>query len=149
MAWPAPSRPTTSGNLPIASSSPSSWNEWLAGVVVPPPADGLPAYTKNLEIDLEPSGPSIDTYLEVELVDEGSTIVHIRIQKWYQPDLDQHLFETSRKIERKHGKMPMVAVFLMWPPAEGPGMTGRFEERDATGKVTRVFTYTDPKGRGS
>ena len=72
----------------------------------------------------------------------GKTIVHIRIQKWYQPDLDRHLFEESRKIERKYGKMPMVAVFLMWPPAEGPGMTGRFEERDATGKVTHIFTYT-------
>jgi hypothetical protein len=36
----------------------------------------------------------------------------------------------------------MVLVFLLWPPAEGPGMTGRFEERDARGKVQRVFTYT-------
>ena len=36
----------------------------------------------------------------------------------------------------------MVAVCLMWPPAEGPGMTGRFEEQDATRKVTRTFTYT-------
>jgi len=80
--------------------------------------------------------------LKVELSADEMVIVHIRIQKSYQPDLDRHLFEASRKIERKHGKMPMVAVFLMWPPAEGPGMTGRFEEHDATGKVTRIFTYT-------
>jgi len=120
----------------------SSWNEWLAGVVVPPPADGLPAYTRNLEIDLEPAEPSIDTYLQVELPGDETTFVHIRIQKVYQPDLDRHLFDVSRKFERKHGKMPMVAVFLMRPPAEGPGMTGRFEEHDATGKVTRTFTYT-------
>jgi hypothetical protein len=119
----------------------SSWDEWLAGVVVPPPAEDLPDYARNLEIDLEPSEPSIDAYLQVETRDEGTKIIHIRIQKWYQPDLDQHLFEVSRKFERKHGKMPMVGVFLMWPPAEGPGMTGRFEERDATGKVTRSFTY--------
>jgi hypothetical protein len=120
----------------------SSWNEWLAGVVVPPPAGDLPSYAKNLDIDLEPSGESIDTYMRVGLRAGGTMIVHIRIQKWYQPDLDRHLFEASRKIERKHGQMPMVAVFLMWPPAEGPGMTGRFEERDAAGKVTRSFTYT-------
>jgi hypothetical protein len=120
----------------------SSWDEWLAGVVVPPPAEDLPAYTRNLDINLEPSGPSIDCYLDVKWKTGEAGIVHIRIQKWYQPDLDRHLFEASRKIERKHGKMPIVAVFLMWPPAEGPGMTGRFEERDARGKVRRVFTYT-------
>ena len=120
----------------------SSWDEWLAGVVVPPPAGDRPEYTKDLEIDLEPSGPSIDTHFQVGLTGGGTMIVHIRIQKCYQPDLDRHLFEASRKVERKHGKMPMVGVFLMWPAAEGPGMTGRFEERDATGKVTRVFTYT-------
>jgi hypothetical protein len=127
------------GDRLVASSS---WDEWLAGVVVPPPAGGLPAYTRDLDIDLEPSGPSIDAYLKVGLRSGETTIVHIRIQKWYQPDLDRHLFEASRNFERKHGKLPMVAVFLMWPPAEGPGMTGRFEERDATGRVTRIFTYT-------
>ena len=142
MAWPAPSRPTRSENWAIASSTSSSWDEWLAGVVVPPPAGDLPAYTKNLDINLEPSGPSIDTHLQVGSPAGGTTIVHIRIQKWYQPDLDRHLFEASRKVERKHGKMPMVVVILMWPPAEGPGMTGRFEEHDAKGKVTRIFTYT-------
>jgi hypothetical protein len=127
------------GDRLVASSS---WNEWLAGVVVPPPAGDLPAYTRHLDIDLEPSGPSIDIYLKVELSAGETTFVHIRIQKVYQPDLDRHLFDVSRKFERKHGKMPMVAVFLMRPPAEGPGMTGRFEERDATGQVTRTFTYT-------
>ncbi len=127
------------GDRLVASSS---WNEWLVGVVAPPPAGDPPAYTRNLDIDLEPSGPSIDTYMNVGLPADETAIVHIRIQKWYQPDLDRHLFEASRKIERKLGKMPIVAVFLMWPPAEGPGMTGRFEEHDATGKVTGIFTYT-------
>ncbi len=120
----------------------SGWAEWLAGVAVPPPAPGLPDYTKDLEIDFEPSGPSIDTHMVVGRKGGGEAIVHVRLQKWYQPDLDRHLFEESRKLERRHGTMPMVLVFLMWPPAEGPGMTGRFEERGADGKVKRVFTYT-------
>ncbi len=119
-----------------------SWAEWLAGVVVPPLAPDMPAYTKDLEIDLEPSGPSIDTHASAKMHDGRSAIVHLRIQKWYQPDLDRHLFEESRKLERKHGSMPIVAVFLLWPPAEGPGMTGRYEERDAKGNVKRIFTYT-------
>jgi hypothetical protein len=120
----------------------SGWADWLAGVVVPPPAPGVPDYTKNVEIDFEPSGPSIDTHMKAGMVGGGEAIIHLRIQKWYQPDLDRHLFEESCKIERKFGKMPMVLVFLMWPPAEGPGMTGKFEERNAKGKVKRVFTYT-------
>jgi hypothetical protein len=120
----------------------SGWAEWLAGVEVPPPAPGLPDYARNLEVDLEPSGPSIDTHARVGLVGGGEAIVHIRIQKWYQPDLDRHLFHESRKLERKFGKMPMVLVFLLWPPAEGPGMTGRFRERDAKGRVKRTFSYT-------
>jgi hypothetical protein len=120
----------------------SSWAEWLAGVAVPLPAPGLPDYTKNLEIDFEPSGPSIDTHMKAGLIGGGTAIIHLRIQKWYQPNLDRHLFEESRKLERKHGMMPMVMVFLMWPPAEGPGMTGKYKERDAKGKVKRVFNYT-------
>ncbi len=119
----------------------TSWANWLEGVVVPPPAPGLPEYSKNLEMDFERSGPSIDTHMKVGMAGGGESIVHLRFQKWYQPDLDRHLFEESCKIERKFRKMPMVVVFLMWPPAEGPGTTGRFEERDANNKVKRVFTY--------
>lgn len=120
----------------------TSWADWLAGVTVPPPAPGLPDYTKDLEIDFEPSGPSIDTYMKVGRKGGGHEYIHLRIQKWYQPNLDRHLFEESKKLERKYGQMPIVVVVLMWPPAEGPGMTGRFEERNAKGKVKRVFTYT-------
>jgi hypothetical protein len=120
----------------------ADWSAWLAGVVVPPPAPGMPEYTKNLDIDFEPSSPAIDTHMEATLMNGTKTFIHLRLQKWFQPDLDRHLFESSRKLERKYGTMPMVLVFLMWPPAEGPGMTGKFEEHDAQGNVKRVFTYT-------
>jgi hypothetical protein len=128
--------------LADALVSAPSWADWLAEVVVPPPAPGMPDYTKDLEIDFEPSGPSIDTHFRAGLTGGGEVIIHLRIQKWYQPNLDRHLYEESRKLERKHGKMPKVFVFLLWPPTEGPGMTGRFEERNARGKLKGVFTYT-------
>jgi hypothetical protein len=120
----------------------ASWDDWLEGVAKPPPTPGLPEYARNVEIGFERSEPSIDTHARATLQNGEEAIIHLRIQKWYQPDLDRHLFEASRKLERKFGRMPMVVVFLMWPPAEGPGTTGRFEERDAGGKVERVFTYT-------
>ncbi|MHB1561167.1 MAG: hypothetical protein ACYC61_27270 [Isosphaeraceae bacterium] len=119
----------------------TGWNDWLAGIDVPPPAPGLPDYTRGLEINLDPTEPSIDTYMQMGLRDGGTTILHLRLQKTYQPDLDRHLFENSLKVERKHGLMPMVCVILMWPPAEGPGMTGRYEQRDAADKVISTFTY--------
>ncbi len=118
------------------------WGEWLAEVVVPPPAPGLPDYTKDVEIDFEPSGPSIDTYMKAATKEGTEEIIHLRLQKWYQPDLDQHLYVESRKLKAKFGKMPTVLVFLLWPPAEGPGTTGRYEDRDPKGKVRHVFTYT-------
>jgi hypothetical protein len=114
--------------------------EWLAGVTAPAPAPGLPDYTKDVQIDFDPSGSSIDTYMKAGMLGGGEAIIHLRIQKWYQPDLDRHLYEESKKLERKHGKMLMVLVFLLWPPADGPGTTGRFETVDAKGKK-QVFTY--------
>jgi hypothetical protein len=120
--------------------SAAGWRDWLSGVVVPPPAPGLPDYTRDLEIDFEPSGPSIDTHAKVSLMGGGNAIVHLRIQKWYQPDLDRYLYEESRKLERRYSLKPIVAVILMWPPAEGPDMTGRYED-PAAGKGG-VFTYT-------
>ncbi len=120
----------------------SGWSEWLAGVFEPPPAPGLPDYTKDVEIDFEPSGPSIDSHMKVTFHGGREGIVHLRFQKIYQPDLDRHLFEETAKLERKFGQEVIVCVILMWPPAEGPGTTGRFEQRDEKGKVKRVFTYT-------
>jgi Domain of unknown function (DUF4351) len=120
----------------------STWVDWLAGVTLPPPAPGWPDYTKDLDVDFEPSEePSIDTHVQTGMPGGGKALIHLRVQKWYQPDLDRYLYEESRKLERKFGTMPLVAVFLMWPPAEGPGMTGRYEEKRAAGKLKRVFTY--------
>jgi hypothetical protein len=66
----------------------ANWNEWLEGVVVPPPAAGLPAYIRDRDTDPGPSRPSIDMHMKVELAVGGTAIVHIRTQKSYQPDLE-------------------------------------------------------------
>ena len=50
----------------------AGWSEWLAGVTAGPPAPGMPEYTRDLEIDLEPSGPSIDTHMKVAMKGGGS-----------------------------------------------------------------------------
>lgn len=118
-----------------------SWGDWLAGVLVPAPAPGIPEYAQNLEIAFDQSEPSIDTHAEAEIFGGVKALIHLRIQKWYQPELDKVLYESSVRLEKKHGRMPMVVVMLMWPPAEGPGMTGQYEDRDAAGRLIRKFRY--------
>jgi hypothetical protein len=119
----------------------SGWADWLTGVVVPPPAPGMPEYAKKLAIDFEPPSPSIDTYMKATMMDGSKAVIHLRLQKVYQPDLDRVLFESSCKLERKYGSMPIVGVFLMWPATDGPAIKGRYEDRDRHGRLKRVFTY--------
>src|ERR1043165_1118387 len=118
-----------------------TWSDWLAPVIVPPPAPGFPDYARALELDLEPASPSIDSYLKARMFSGEDVLIHLRLQKWYQPDLDRILFDSSRMLEREHGTQVIVAVFLMWPSADGPGITGQFVERDARGQPQRTFTY--------
>lgn len=118
----------------------NSWAEWLAGVTVPPPAPPLPSYTNQMMVDFEPAEPSTDSYIP-QMTLQGPTLLHTRVQKWYQPDLDKLLYEGSRKKERESGMKVKTKVILMWPPAEGPGMTGVYKERDARGSVIGRFDY--------
>ena len=121
--------------------SATGWDDWLSGITPPPRVSGPPEYTKNLEMDFEPTTASIDTHMAVDMPPMGKTYLHFRIQKWYQPNLDLVLYEESCRNERKYKKMPVVVVVLMSPPVEGPGMTGRYEDRDSSGKVRQTFTY--------
>lgn len=116
------------------------WAGWLAGCQVPP-APAYPEYAKNLEINLEPDQPSIDSLMKVGWKAGGEGIILIRMQKWYQPDLDKILFHESERLDRLHGHRPVIAVVLMWPMADGPGITGSYRGRDRRGRP-RTVTYT-------
>ena len=105
----------------------ADWGAWLAGVEPPPPAPGPPDYARELDFDLEVSGPSINTEMIVEMLPGMKTVIQIRLQKWYQPDLGQVLFEESLQLERRHQMPVMIAVILMWPSSDGPDVTGTYE----------------------
>jgi hypothetical protein len=118
-----------------------SWAHWLAGIPAPPPAPNIPDYARNLEIDLEPAQPSIDSLMHARLIGGGDALILVRMQKWYQPDLDRLQFEEATRLERLHSVRPTIAVILMWPSADGPGITGSYEGRDSAGQPVS-FTYT-------
>jgi hypothetical protein len=117
----------------------TSCESWLAGVTAPPPV-GYPDFAKDLEINLEPDQPSIDSLMKVGMVGGGQGVILFRMQKWYQPDLDKILFDESLRIERQHGYRPMIAVVLMWPAADGPGINGTYTGKDRHGKSVTI-TY--------
>lgn len=114
---------------------------WLAGVVAPPPAPGFPDYARDLEFDIEPEPSSIDSLMRGEIKGGKEMIFLIRMQKWYEPDFDRLQFQEALRLEGLHGIRPQVLVVLLWPSADGPGITGRYLGTDHSGKKT-TFTYT-------
>ena len=118
----------------------SNWSEWLAGVETPPPAPVYPDYARKLEMDLTPTGPSIDAHAIMTAWDGKKQLFHMRFQKWYQPELDRVLFEESLRLERQHGMKVITGVILMLPSADGPDMTGEYSGIDWKGNPRR-FSY--------
>ena len=105
----------------------ADWGAWLAGVEPPPPAPGPPEYACELDFELELSNPSIDTEMIFEIPPGQKTVVRLRLQKWYQPELGKVLFEEGLRLERQHQMPVMIAVILMWPSSDGPDVTGSYE----------------------
>lgn len=117
-----------------------SWSSWLANVEVPV-APPYPDYAKNVDINLDPDQPSIDTLMKVGMMGGGEGVVLLRLQKWHQPDLDKVLFDESLRLERLHKHRPIIAVILMWPASDDPRITGSYTGLDPSGKQTTV-TYS-------
>jgi hypothetical protein len=114
----------------------SGWDDWLAGIEPPPPAaDDFPEFAREeeKEIDLEPEPAFIDLTAKVS-TGRGPMIIHSRLQKWYQPDLGEVLYKESRRLEERFKTPVMVAVVLLWPSADGPAVTGRYQGTDARGR---------------
>ncbi len=114
------------------------WPSWLGEVVAPTPPI-YPDFAKNLEIDFEMCAPSIDTYHRANSPDDEFTF-HIRMQKWYQPELDKMMFEEQLKLKRRHNRRVETLVILMWPSADGPEITGQYVGPDESGAV-QSFKY--------
>jgi hypothetical protein len=113
----------------------SDWTAWLAGVEAPTAApNDFPEYAFVDEIDLEPDKPFIDMTAQAHTVAGQKMIIQFRLQKWYQPDLGQVLYEESCKLEKQFKVRPLFAIILMWPSADGPAVTGRYQATDAKGK---------------
>jgi hypothetical protein len=103
------------------------WTELLAGLEVPLERPADPYYVKPFEIDPEPPAPSIDEYARVSTKSSGDpSIIHIRFQRVYQPNLGEILYKDSKRVQAER-KCPVTSVvILMWPGADGPAITGTY-----------------------
>ncbi len=118
-----------------------TWDDWLAGAVVPPPAEGFPQFEKDDEIEFGEEKPSIEFISQAETFGKKKIIVVMRFQKWYQPDIGSDLYKLAKRLERQYGASVVCGILLMWPSADGPAVTGVHKVWSPGGK--RIdFRYT-------
>lgn len=110
---------------------PAAWLRW-AGL----PVDG-PVQTVDSEVSTVLA--EVDKVLRVD----GSTqwLGHLELQTSYDRTLPIRLLQYHGLLLRKHELPIESTVVLLRPEADGPGMTGRFEQRGPRGRATIVFEF--------
>jgi hypothetical protein len=112
----------------------SDWTEWLTGIEPHPALDPFPEFARDEEFDPEPEHPCFEMTAESESSTGDKTILRFRFQKWYQPDLGALLFKDACRLEARFNAPVTMVVFLLWPSADGPGITGGYQGTDRTGR---------------
>jgi hypothetical protein len=103
------------------------WTELLALIEPPAERPADPGYVGPFKVDPEPMAPSIDQHARVTLISGEKAIAHIRFQREYQANLGEILYKDSKRLEAEHHCTVMPpGVLLVWPGADGPGMTGEY-----------------------
>ena len=115
----------------------SDWVSWLAAATAPAVPE-FPDSARDLDMDFAPTEPSIDSFFKTSLPDGSKVVFHLRLQKWYQPDLDRVIFLEQQKVIRLQGCRCQSLVFMMWPLADGLGATGAYTGKDDCGKVQSI-----------
>lgn len=129
------------GRLGEALPAATDWAAWLGGLEPPfPPEVPWPAFDMSEEIDIELEKPCIEVTGKATQ-DGGEDIVfQIRLQKWYQPDLGRELYRVAGRLEERFGCRVLMCVILMWPAADGPGLTGTYRGTGPDGRPVE-FAY--------
>jgi len=104
-----------------------SWDELLTGLSLPA-APVQPDYVMPPDFEINVASAAYDQYAAVSTKSTGERVVlHVRIQKQYQPELGRILYEQNRRVEELEGKkVQFTAVMLLWPGADGPDVTGEY-----------------------
>jgi hypothetical protein len=137
----------------------TGWSEWTAGLMPaeqPPP---LPEYVSCYEFNPEPPAAGFDEALKAQYLpgagppaspagqatgfDTRHIIMHLRFQKWHEPDLDRKIYKTNCRLREKYRIERVESiVLLLFQNAEGPGLTGQYRVPSVRGKkFAQTFTY--------
>jgi hypothetical protein len=107
----------------------SGWGELLPRTVEAGTVEPDPEYLLPFEFDPTPMAPSIDTYAKAKSVHGAETVVHMRFQRVYQENLGEILYQDSERLREKYQATVQTLVMLLWPGADGPGVTGTYKPR--------------------
>jgi hypothetical protein len=138
----------------------TGWPAWTAGLTVPEQAPPLPDYVSCYEFNPEPAVAGFDQAFKVAYepgthrpstspadhpagYDTEHTLIHMRFQKWHEPDLDRKIYQTNCRLRERHRIAHVEsAVLLLFQNADGPGVTGQYRVPAVRGKKSaQTFEY--------
>src|SRR5262249_23224698 len=95
----------------------AGWDALLQGCEPPAEEPAQPDYLVPVEIDIGPVAPGIDQFTEVSLAGRPM-ILHVRMQRLYQPDLGAILYKESQRLQKEHGRPVQAVVTLLHEGAD-------------------------------
>ena len=121
-----------------------SWQEWLAGVRVPPPSPRAePDYMRYYEFDPTKEQLGVDSFIEVKDLRGNRAVIHIRMQSQYEPDVGKTIWKENEKVHRQQDLPVSSVVILLHEGADGPNVTGEYAPIPRPGqKPGDTFRYT-------
>jgi hypothetical protein len=135
-------------------ASAADWTSWIAAPAPAGPPPPLPDYAAHYEFDPTPTAAGFDEYAKMTMRPPRSmfgpsrpsrpeeVVMHLRFQKWHEPNLDEKMYRTSRRLRDKYkGCRVETVMLLLFPMAEGPGLTGRFRPPSRSKKSGGPFEY--------
>lgn len=107
---------------------------WLAWIGLPP--DGP---VESIESDVGTVLAAVDKVLRVE--GPAPWIAHLELQSRRDPRLPARMVQYNALLLHRHQVVVESTVILLRPEADGPELTGRFEQHGPTGFRTISFGY--------
>ncbi len=124
-------KPFDAATKELLESDPGAWVELILGRRF--------AEVRILNVDLSTVTAEADSVLSV--ADDVSWLVHLEFQSGYDPDLPLRLQRYNVLVNYRHRQPVQSAALLLCPGADGPALTGLFQQALPDGFLYHEFRY--------